>query len=847
MSWTRAVALAALASLAAVLPVHAQGSSTWFLAEGANNATFTQEIQVGNPSAQALNVTVTLLPQADAQAPVTTKTFPLAATSRLTVRLGSDFSLNGSASAQVSAVLASDNTTPADIVVERTMYFTGAAQAGSHNASGVTQAGLSERWTLAEGSGGVFQTFVLVANPNPAPTRVRATYLTGTGQTFTTEQEAPANSRLTFFPRGEHAALATEDFSTVIESLTPGNTVIAERAMYFDDFRSGHDALGVTSASTTWLFAEGFTGGNAQTAFETFLLLANTGNDPTTATVDYLLDNGQIVSRTYQLEPRQRFTVWVDQEGRSFDNRLTAAAFGIRVTATAPIVAERAMYWGTPSAADPTTPTFPWVEGHATAGVIAGEPKWAFAEGQQGVFGASGTRHDTFFLLANPQNIPVQVQATFVREDGKGIVRTICLAPNSRNNIWAQSYPELSGHRFATFLESVASAEPGCAAAADTAFVAERAMYSGTGFLAGHVNRGTRWTGTIATPPVAPPFALLSVSPDSGRMGGGQTITLTGAGFQQGARVYFVNSAWTGDRNANTRLADVDQAINVVVSQDGTSITAVTPARDFYNGYQTAGPVTVRVVNPDNSEVSLTNGYTFKLNVLAFGDDYVFGSVGGGGRAATPFPARLQTLLSQYQKDILNSTTGAPTGQKVLQFGQYVSVTNAGVVGECASATGGGCIGTAGVGRFAPLADVTAANSADTFDAVVFLEGVNDIRAGVTPQSVGNVFRTMVAQARDRKIVIVMTRFENTLVGGLSSSQIASLGSALWAVTEDTSLNVEIYRQSLFDVQTSGDRPTQDGYNRMAQLVFEKVAREFPLQPCDARSDKPGKGCPRNP
>ena len=47
--------------------------------------------------------------------------------------------------------------------------------------------------------------------------------------------------------------------------------------MYFDAFRGGHDALGVTTPSTTWYFAEGSTGGNTQTAFETFLLLANEG------------------------------------------------------------------------------------------------------------------------------------------------------------------------------------------------------------------------------------------------------------------------------------------------------------------------------------------------------------------------------------------------------------------------------------------------------------------------------------------------------------------------------------------------------------------------------------------
>lgn len=847
MSWIRGAALAALALVATASHVTAQGASTWFLAEGANNATFAQEILVGNPSAQPVTVTVTLLPQADAMAPTLTRTFPLAATARLTVRLGTDFQLNGSASARVSAVLASDGTTPADVVVERTMYFQGAAQPGSHNASGVTQAGLSSTWTLAEGSGGVFETFVLVANPNPTPTMVRATYLTGTGQSFVTTQEAPANARLTFYPRGEHAALATADFSTQIESLTGGNAVIAERAMYFDAFRSGHDALGVTSPSTTWLFAEGFTGGNATTAFETYLLLANTNATETVATVDYLLDSGAVVSRSYTLGPRQRFTVWVDQEGRDFDSRLRAAAFGVRVTATQPIVAERAMYWGTPSAADATSPTFPWTEGHATAGVPSGQARWAFAEGQQGTFGAAATRYDTFFLLANPNTVAVQVQATFVREDGTGIVRTICVAPNSRTNIWAQSYAELAGQRFATFLEAVGSADPACAATAGTPFVAERAVYSGAAFLAGHVNNGTPWTGTIATPPVAPAFAIASVSPSSGRMGGGQTITITGAGFQQGARVFFDNPAWTADRNANTRLADVDQATDVVVSPDGTTITAKTPARDFSNGYQTAGPTTVRVLNPDTTATTLANGYTFKLNVLAFGDDYVFGSV-AGGRAATPWPARLQTSLQNYQKGLLNPATGVSTGTTVLQFGQYVSVTNGGVVGECASATGGLCTGTAGVARFPSLADATAnADSANTFDAVIFVEGVNDIRAGVAPASVAFVYRDMVARARDRKIVIIMTKFENVSVGGLDSGQIKALGDALWGVTEDRSLNVEIYRQSLFDIQTSGNFPTQTGYDRMAQLIFEKLAREFPLQPCDARNDKPGQGCPRNP
>jgi len=849
MSPIRGAALAALILFAGAPRAAAQPASTWFLAEGANNATFAQEILVGNPSANALKVTITLLPQADAVAPTLTRTFDLAATARLTVRLGSDFGLNGSASARVTAVRASDSVTPADVTVERTMYFQGAGPAGSHNASGVTQAGLSETWTLAEGSGGVFETFVLVANPNPTPTTVRATYLTGTGQSFVTTQVAPANSRLTFYPRGEHAALATADFSTQIASLSPGNAVIAERAMYFDAFRSGHDALGVTSPSATWLFAEGFTGGNAATAFETYLLLANTNTTETVATVDYLLDSGAVVSRSYVLGPRQRFTVWVDQEGRVFDARLRSAAFGIRVTATQPIVAERAMYWGTPSAGDPTSPTFPWTEGHATAGVPTGQAKWGFAEGQQGSFGTSATRYDTFFLIANPNNVPVQVQATFVREDGKGIVRTICVSPNSRTNIWAQTYAELAGQRFATFLEAVDGANAGCPAMAGTPFVAERAVYSGAAFLAGHVNNGTPWTGTIATPPVAPAFGIVSVGPSSGRLGGGQTVSITGAGFQQGAKVYFDNAAWTADRNANTRLADVDQATDVVVSSDGTTITAKTPVRDFYNGYQTAGPTTVRVVNPDTSSTTLANGFTFTLNVLVFGDEYVFGSV-PGGRAATPFPAGLQARLQAFAKDLYSTTGSAaqsPTGQTVLQFGQYVTVTNGGVIGECASGTGAGCTAQAGQARFPALADSTAANSANAFDVVVFAEGVNDVEANISPNSAANALRNMVASSRDRKIVIIMTKYEDTAIGSLDGASVKALGDAIWGVTTDTSLGVEIYRQSFFRVPTAGGFPTQSGYDQMARDILTKLTREFPLQPCDARSDKPGKGCPRNP
>jgi hypothetical protein len=189
------------------------------------------------------------------------------------------------------------------------------------------------------------------------------------------------------------------------------------------------------------------------------------------------------------------------------------------------------------------------------------------------------------------------------------------------------------------------------------------------------VNVGTRWTGTIVTPatapdyepppPPPPSFSLTSVSPTPDALGGGAVDHCQGRDSSP-ARGLLHQPAWTSDHNDNTVLPDVDQATNVSVGNGGTTITARTPARSFYTGYQTAGPVTVRVVNPDNSAVDLVNGYTFRFNILAFGDDFVYGSTDGGGLAGRAFPLGLQQQLSG-----------------LAQFGAHVSVTNGGAFGEC--------------------------------------------------------------------------------------------------------------------------------------------------------------------
>ena len=54
---------------------------------------------------------------------------------------------------------------------------------------------------------------------------------------------------------------AADDVSVIVEE-TGGKGIVVERAMYFDysGRRGGHAAMGVPQTSTTWFFAEGYTG-----------------------------------------------------------------------------------------------------------------------------------------------------------------------------------------------------------------------------------------------------------------------------------------------------------------------------------------------------------------------------------------------------------------------------------------------------------------------------------------------------------------------------------------------------------------------------------------------------------
>jgi hypothetical protein len=529
------VALAG-AMMLGITSLAAAQHKTWYLAEGATNAFFQEEILIANPTGTTANVTVAFLLSSGAEVPVT---FQVPATTRHTLRVNE---VAGLENANASAVVTSD----VDILVERSMYWPGPARRGGHNSVGVPAP--APKWYLAEGALGFFDTYVLIANPGNTPADVKVSFLQTGGGIIERTYTVAARSRHTI--RVNDDAPDAGAFSTVVET-TNGTNVVVERAMYWSNFEGGHNAVGITAPSLNWRFPEGFTG----TGFNTFLLLGNPGSAPADVKITYLYDDGATpFVQTRTLEPNSRTTI----EANAFPE-LQQRAFSMVVESTnaVPVIAERAIYF-----AD-------FLEGNSTAGLTAEAAKWGFAEGLEDRFGDYS--YETFYLLANSTDTAATVTATFYREDGTGIVRTLNLAPKSRTTLSGKSYPELSNKRFAAFFESTNA----------VLFSTERAVYWGGGRFGGHGSTGTAWTGAIVAPPAPPAATATGISPSSGSTAGGNSVLITGTNFHRDATVFIGGT----------------QAGGVLVI-DAQRIVATTPAH-------AAGPVNVTVV---------TNGVSLTLN-----------------------------------------------------------------------------------------------------------------------------------------------------------------------------------------------------------------------------------------
>jgi autotransporter-associated beta strand protein len=297
---------------------------------------------------------------------------------------------------------------------------------------------------LSEGAtGSFFDEDVLIANPHDEPAPVTLTFSKENGEQVVATRTVPARSHATVRVDAISGLESTVSSARVRSDL--GLPLFVERSMFWNgDNHSGHTGSAVDQPSKRWFFAEG-----SQGFFDTFILVINPNNAATDVTFTYLLENEKPVVKTVTLAPSTRFTVHTGQI-----QELANKSFGIAVESKEPIMAERAMYFG-------STPSRFWSGGHESAGVTSASTNWFLAEGATGAF------FDTFVLLSNPQNTPAKVTVRYLLDNGDTITVPKTIGANARLtiNIETEDDARLRDAAVSTVITS------------DVPIIAERSMY----------------------------------------------------------------------------------------------------------------------------------------------------------------------------------------------------------------------------------------------------------------------------------------------------------------------------------------------------------------------------------
>lgn len=324
---------------------------------------------------------------------------------------------------------------------------------------------------FAEGAtGGLlgFEAGIALFNPDAGDTaNVVMRFQKGDGTEVPHALSVPPYARRTVDP-ATLDGLAAAEFSTTIESDIP---IVADRTMVWGGGYGSHAETGILAPSTEWYLAEGAT----HSGFDLFYLVQNPGAGVARLEVTYLLPApAPAVVKTYDIEARSRFNIWVDLE----DERLAATDVSAIIRSDGPVIVERAMYRNAPGQL--------FGAGHNSAAIAAPATDWFFAEG------ATGDYFDEFVLIANPGATEASIAVRFLLPDGTTIAKSIAVAARSRANLWVDlEDPRLRDSAVSVALTST-NAVP---------VIAERAMWwpgpSPATWAEAHNAFGTTATGTV--------------------------------------------------------------------------------------------------------------------------------------------------------------------------------------------------------------------------------------------------------------------------------------------------------------------------------------------------------------
>jgi hypothetical protein len=453
---------------------HPFGRDAHYFAEGALGF-FRVDIGLVNPSAtDTAKVQLTYLTESGERV---TQRVALAPMQRRTITANEVLPNVGGG---ISTIVESDRPVSADRFMEWGSGGYGSSLSGS-------AASPSRTWYFAEGATNLFSLYYLLLNPAETPAQVTITYLQELGPPVTRTYTVAAKTRATIVVNDD-PALAYSSVAAVVTSDVP---IVAERSMYLSSpteiFTAGAAGLGATQPATSWSFAEGAPGG----FFDEFLLIANPGDTPTTATIVYRRADGVSATAAYAVPAQTRRTVYVNDE--IANNPALAAMAGstmsATITAPVPIVAEQTMWWARSGGRL-------WYESATARGATQSFASWTVVEGRVG-----GERAEqTYLLIANTGATPGSVRVTALDDIGHTATQTLPMAGFGRLTIDVGTAFGLTDTHVSLFVDSVGGPP--------LPLVVEYARYGGSD--------GLIWSAgdtTLATPGIDHSPKVVSTTP----------------------------------------------------------------------------------------------------------------------------------------------------------------------------------------------------------------------------------------------------------------------------------------------------------------------------------------------
>jgi subtilisin family serine protease len=289
-------------------------SKTWYLAEGSTVSPFETWILLLNPNPVPTLVQLHFLRE---DGTVVDRTELVAPMGRKSVFVNALFTTSG---------FATQVTSDQPIVVERAMYFDNGQ--GGHDTLATSTPG--KTWYLAAGaSRDGFDTWLLVENPTNNPATVTVAFMTDQGTVL--------NQPLFVLPHSRSSLLTDQVVPNMAYGMrvTSDQDIVAERAVYFDNGRTGYDSAAVAAPANEWFLPEGGTTGS----FEEQLAVLNPQNQPVNVQIDFRPQDGDPPPpQRFSIGPTTRLTIDINPN-------VPDTNVALRVTADKPIVVERTSYF----------------------------------------------------------------------------------------------------------------------------------------------------------------------------------------------------------------------------------------------------------------------------------------------------------------------------------------------------------------------------------------------------------------------------------------------------------------------------------------------------------------------